>query len=365
MIASVQYLRGLASLLVLLHHASWKAEQYLGHSIDWFSFGAAGVDLFFLISGFVMCHATNGKDVSFIRFMQARALRILPLYWLLTSLALAVFIVMPERVNSSGGETSVFHSFTLLPVEGKYLIQNGWTLSYEFYFYLLFSLGLLLGRSQRLVIPAVVLFTLGSLDFVFSWQGVWPEFLFSQLLIEFLLGMIVYQFYAKRVLPGRFGGLALIFTGSLLLVGLDRYEVSEARLFASGLPALLIFIGALSLERISDYKRGYAKVLHRLGDSSYSLYLIHPFTLAAGALILQKVSSNTDPLVFLSTLVLVSLIAGWWCFIWLEKPLLSFCKNLVQKNPHSDAPTSSKEAEVVLEVRVDPAHNIVPKANRF
>ena len=99
------------------------------------------MELFFIISGFIMCHTTQSsqgrwKDVG--HFMVNRFTRILPLYWLLTALALVVFLIAPDKVNSSGGDTKIWQSFLLVPSEGKFLIMNGWTLTYEFFFYLLF-----------------------------------------------------------------------------------------------------------------------------------------------------------------------------------------------------------------------------------
>ena len=136
-ILSIQWMRAIAILMVILQHAAWKGTQYSTNPLGWLKVGEAGVDLFFIVSGFVICHVTYNKTPAPFEFVKARLVRILPLYWLLTCVALVVYLIKPELVNSSGGITSVFHSFTLLPTSSKYLIRNGWTLSYELYFYIL------------------------------------------------------------------------------------------------------------------------------------------------------------------------------------------------------------------------------------
>ena len=103
-------MRAIAALLVVFHHAAWKGEQYSTNPLAWFSIGSIGVDLFFIISGFIMCHTVNNKKVLFSSFIKARFIRIVPLYWVLTSMALVVFLFFPEKVNSSGGVTDVLAS---------------------------------------------------------------------------------------------------------------------------------------------------------------------------------------------------------------------------------------------------------------
>ena len=114
MIISVQFLRAIAALFVVISHISLKGLQYNINSFQWFHIGGSGVDLFFIISGFIMCYTTHNRNISFTKFIFARCKRILPLYWLVTLLALVVYIVAPSLVNSSGGEKSIFASFTLI-----------------------------------------------------------------------------------------------------------------------------------------------------------------------------------------------------------------------------------------------------------
>jgi hypothetical protein len=108
---------------VLLHHAAWKGVQYSTDPLSWFHVGSAGIDLFFIISGFIMCFATENKHQqkgSFRKFIKNRVLRIIPLYLILTTVALIVYIIYPEKVNSTGGKTSIIDSYFLIPTESYY-----------------------------------------------------------------------------------------------------------------------------------------------------------------------------------------------------------------------------------------------------
>ncbi|WP_313159776.1 acyltransferase family protein, partial [Mixta calida] len=142
MIISVQLLRALAAIMVVMHHITIKAGQYHNNALSGFHIGEFGVDLFFIISGYIMCYTTEGKKIVPWVFIQRRIKRIIPLYWVMTAIALAVYLVAPAMVNASGGETSILASWTLFPLGKKLLVNNGWTLSYEFLFYLTFAVCL-------------------------------------------------------------------------------------------------------------------------------------------------------------------------------------------------------------------------------
>ncbi|MEK6388140.1 MAG: acyltransferase [Paraburkholderia tropica] len=191
MLLSIQYLRGLAAILVLLYHASHKQVQISGNGHEW-QFGSSGVDLFFVISGFIMCHVTAHKKIRPVDFIRARVKRIIPLYWTLSLAALAIYLIKPNLVNSSGGTTSIINSFTLIPNGEKYLIQNGWTLSYEFLFYTIFSLTLFKWCKLRIPLATFAILALVITGSVLSPENATLQFVTSKMLVEFLMGMIAF-----------------------------------------------------------------------------------------------------------------------------------------------------------------------------
>lgn len=80
MLYSIQFLRGIAALLVVFHHTAYKGQVYNTGTFGWLTIGSSGVDLF-VISGFIMCYTTHDKDITFTKFIMHRIKRIIPLYW--------------------------------------------------------------------------------------------------------------------------------------------------------------------------------------------------------------------------------------------------------------------------------------------
>ena len=139
---SINILRFIAASFVLLSHIENKVYQYNILSLEWYRFRGPGVDIFFVMSGFIICLTTARKDITPIKFLKGRMQRILPLYWFFTTLALFIFLYNPALVNKTGGYTNVIASYFLIPGEHKFLVHNGWTLSYDVYFYIIFALSL-------------------------------------------------------------------------------------------------------------------------------------------------------------------------------------------------------------------------------
>ena len=160
---SIQALRGVAVLAVVLFHLLTVEEKYGGSKTilsSFFQFGMFGVDLFFVISGFVMITVTRGKfqyHKEALKFIYHRVVRIYPTYWVYSILVLGVFLIKPSWVNSSqGNQVDILASFLLLPSQTLPLVMVGWTLIHEMYFYLVFSLILMLVPEKK-ILPAILL----------------------------------------------------------------------------------------------------------------------------------------------------------------------------------------------------------------
>ena len=206
---SIQVLRGFAALGVVLLHVVQMLEQYtagdgplcrLGVLLHT---GAAGVDLFFVISGFVMVQSTKHlfqRPGSSKRFLIRRAIRIVPMYWIAT-LMMLVLVLLPFTLKGehfSLGYTlrSLLFIPTSNPASGADLplLPQGWTLWYEVYFYLIFAVSLRL--PARWALPALVLFLTASsvVGAVLTPTHPLLRVVTSQLLLEFSLGcLLAYQ----------------------------------------------------------------------------------------------------------------------------------------------------------------------------
>jgi len=332
MIYSVQYLRGIAALMVVLHHIEIKGGQYGNGALNGYHIGYFGVDLFFIISGFIMCHTTSNKDISFRKFMGARIFRILPLYWLITTVALAVFLIAPGMVNSGGGTTSIWASYFLAPNGARYLVDNGWTLRYEFFFYLIFGASLLIKTNQRGLLITAIISTLTLAGFVMKPDNPWGEFFLDKLLLEFVMGIFAFH-VLKRSPPSPALALLLLIGGIVALVVQNiygNYETPLHRVISGGVPMLCIFIGLVRFEEMFRQSNNlFFKAFERLGDSSFSLYLAHPFVLSPAAIILYKINLGNYTTLFTLLLLSSAIITGWLCYKFVELPLTRFIK---QKN---------------------------------
>ena len=329
MVLSVQYLRGIAAGMVLLEHIGLKSSQYSTNVLSGWHVGGAGVDLFFLISGFIMCYTMSEKHQqpnSTITFLWRRVLRIIPLYWFVTCLALIVYVLMPDKVNSTGGETDLLASFFLLPSSGSYLVANGWTLSYEFLFYTLFTLGLLFSRGVGSLLVVLALTALSVFGFLQPQNSVWGAFLSNQLLLEFAagIGLCYYMPLIKKLPLMTMPMLMGAGIGGLLAV--NQGIQTDIRVIDFGIPMLLIMAGALGVER--ELQKRPNQLLNLLGDSSYAMYLIHPFILVAAAMVLSKLGL-TDVMngwFFVLVLFVGSTIGGWVLFRYVETTIAKYIK---------------------------------------
>lgn len=277
-----------------------------------------------------MCHATSQKKVGFTRFIANRIKRIIPLYWIVTAAALVVYIVAPAMVNASGGETSIFSSWTLIPTGKKLLVHNGWTLSYEFVFYLFFAGFLLVGSLNK----QMLLTSLALMILVFSgfwWQPQQPtlKFLTDKVFAEFILGMLAFILLQRVALPALVS-LLLAAAGTALLLLQNHYGIYAScagRVLSGGVPMLLLFTGCVGLEPVvKKFAFPGKKSAILLGNSSYSLYLIHPFTLSPGALILQKLQLVQYPVLFVVLLLFSALLAGVLAWRFIEQPINNYFK---------------------------------------
>lgn len=336
-LVSIQLLRALGSILVLLAHLQIKERQY-GDStaLIWqgFGIGAIGVDIFFVLSGFIIFHVAGDIPSTWkaaSTFMKHRFIRVVPLYWSLTAVALGVFLSHPELVNKSSSKpTDIVASFLLLPTDDKLLIQNGWTLSYELLFYFAFFLSILLLPASRRVYFALAAAVVAVL---WGWIGtpttVLGRFATDDLMLEFAFGVAIGALHSSAqqqslFRPGPGLACALLATALIIWQGSFRVELPFVRGLRWGIPAALLLYAALSLETQLEKLRR----LKILGDSSYSLYLLHPLTLPAVGMVWRKIGFGgaLGNVVLLLVLFVSSIYASILLYRHFEAPLTSFLR---------------------------------------
>lgn len=337
-LASIQILRAVAALGVALFHAcQWS-------HID-FAVGAAGVDLFFVISGFVLWTAAGeprstseavaqGESRSTSEavapenptpggFLLARVARVAPLYWIATLVVFAVARAWPQALPIVHPDPRhLVLSLLFLPHVGPGddpfpLLPTGWTLTYEAFFYLAFALALACPRDRRLQVLSLALLTASILGF--GYHG-WYTLLCNPLLLEFLAGVGLARLWALGRLQaiGGAGGLGLIGLGVALLAACQIGGLRDdfLRPFVWGPPAAAIVAGALALEaRIGEGR--LARAGTTLGDASYSLYLVQAPLIAAFAWLTPGLAGWARTLLSL----LLAVAGGLACWRLLERPI--------------------------------------------
>ena len=340
---SIQVARGLAALAVVAYHASLTQPKYFS-GVDVlpavFSHGATGVDLFFVISGFVMVLTTSkrhGKVRESGKFLWNRFFRIYPTYWVYFIALVPVLLFLPGFVNSSqGGKVDLFTSFFLLPASTLPLLLVAWTLTLEVWFYLVFAVILLL--PKRFLVPALALWFVLLVVANFNGATATKPFLEvpqNSLAIEFIFGGVAALLFRhiNRIVAGLIalsGVLVLVFLAAETTVAIYAGP-GLIRPLTLGLGFALLLLAATAFEN-----RGGIGVFARLkilGDMSYSVYLCHVLVLAVTGRVWMVLSTRigSNPLVvslwWVLTLCAV-LAAGYLSYRLIERPVMSLSRKL-------------------------------------
>ncbi len=335
MLLNVQLLRAVAAYLVVTVHLGTLLFA-AGVSQEPTVFGNCGVDLFFVISGYLMVLTTSEKPTSAKRFILSRIIRVVPMYWICTLLVFSLAMFTPDVLRSTSASTiDLVKSLIFIPFDkGQGRIQPvlflGWTLNYEMFFYFVFALSLLLPRRRSAVAALLVIWAMPLFGWLFPSVSIVVRFYGDLIVLEFAIGM------ALALAMRRWGSLSpmaawlAILAGAAVLLG--RYLVVPLgeRALWSGVPATAILCGAISLET-----HGYAcrsRFVQLLGVASYTLYLVHPFVIQAFVKAVPIAEVAGSPVLLTGTILLVLGLVGAVAVTlhWtVERPLTRLLRALV------------------------------------
>lgn len=305
---TVQALRAIAALCVV------------GMHIPAIERGAFGVDLFFVISGFIVCHVAAADPG---QFLLKRIIRVVPLYWLCTLALFGLALTAPQLMGATRADSDeLLKSLFFVPFvksNGNVhpLLYLGWTLNYEMLFYALFAFALVVAPKRAHALAVALLLGLFTLGRVVDFEHVMLEFWTAPIVIEFVFGIAAYHVWRAGLLqrlPAA-AAVAIAIAAWLLMASLRSSDAMRPLLW--GLPAVVLFLATLSLER-----RWHVPALWLLiGNASYSLYLTHAYVIQA----LQKKVIQLDA--FGPTQVALMLLAvalccalAVACFLLIERP---------------------------------------------
>ena len=338
-INSIQFLRGFAALAVVIHHTGGYVKRYYEPHLllgDYFSIGFAGVDLFFVISGFIIYFTSKNylnNPSKLKEYLSKRLIRVYPIYWIITtllfSLAWLITNVLHKNVFSIGYPHTLvayLQTYSLFPLHFA-INPVTWTLSYEIFFYVIFAL--LIVSKRLIIIPLLIL--LGSFYNIFISQSgselTYFNFIFSGYNFEFALGCLIFQFYEKVQLSKALCLILLSIAISIIIYfGYDVSDVdSYQRVLTFGLPSGLILLTLLNLEKEGFIS--FPKLFLTLGDSSYALYLIHfPMMLLMNKIpqMLGYQFTATQEINYSYFIIISIVITSFFVHKWIEKPIAKF-----------------------------------------
>lgn len=350
-IGVIQSLRGVAVMLVMLVHAinvvdfryrDWveSSSGWLAHFLAVNEFGACGVDLFFVISGFVMAMIVDAdRHRSVTEFLRDRVLRVAPLYWIASAVyILPAFAVVPA-VPIGWVMTAV------LIVPGAHYITPplvvGWSLAFELVFYGVVAIAIgLLRREHRVPALVLVMLALAIVGHIMRPLDGMAAILFNPIMAEFAIGLVVYSLWRRwRDSDGAAMSQLLVCIGLALLLasavlGFDfktlhmyviRGETGAMRALIWGVPWGIVVLGLLLRQsRRREHRADGGGLLRRIGDASYSIYLVHQLPLDIAEY--QVAGHVIPPDVLISSAYVVALFLGMLVHRTIEQPLMAYFK---------------------------------------
>jgi exopolysaccharide production protein ExoZ len=330
---TVQALRAVAAASIVIHHVLVMLSHNGGYSFAYSGNWSAGVDLFFLISGFVMIYA-HADDFGIkgapLAFAGRRIIRIAPLYWIATSAIVLLLITAPQMFTSTKLDWSnvlCSYAFLLSPNsigEVGTVTQTGWTLCFEAYFYLVFAALLMLPRKYFLVSGGAIFGAGLAVGLSGTAIAPWATVAVRPLVLEFYLGAVVAVLFLRgHSLPMTAATLAIILGIAGVALMTPGNDWTRVLIWGSG--CTLILAGAVSLERCGIR---VPKILVALGASSYSLYLVHPFVLPTIGKAWNAAGLSNLPATALGLIAfLIALLIAHLVYLWVEKPMTKWLKN--------------------------------------
>ena len=354
---SIQVLRAVAAIGVIYQHLQYDFSIKFGVAGFPPALGVSdlGVDLFFVISGFIMVYTSEslyGRAGGWKTFMTRRVIRIVPIYWLTTLAALAYILV---RQRASDLEpASIFYpwiaaSFLFVPfprTSGDVVPLNGvgWTLNYEMFFYAIFVVALLLPRRFAVGAVSLLFAALAVVGIAFTPLPNPLAYWCDTIILEFVFGMLIAAALREGFTLPRWAGALCVLAGLAAHVwvglvgggGLPRFIIW-------GLPGAFIVAGLAATARPAVCVRR-PRLLTRLfvflGDASYSIYLVHPFMVAAPRLILfglagDGVTVPPHPWLYAGTQFAAAIAVGVMVHLAFERPVTRYLRRRYERRAAS------------------------------
>jgi exopolysaccharide production protein ExoZ len=343
-INSVQHLRGIAALLVVVAHAFFHPYSLynivdLEARLPWTWFGGRlGVTLFFVISGFIMTIVMPGGKFSPSQFFLKRLLRIVPLYWTIT-----IFAAVLSLVSASLFKNTIFDLSHLLrslffvptfrpaaPENVEPFVKLGWTLNYEMFFYAVCAMSCFLGRRSRTVAISLLFIALVVMGRMMDFSSAPAKFYTGYDLLGFVSGLWAGLLYKEQVLSRV--SLRLALGAMMSAVGMLAFLFISTESTDASIPLQILLctlsgvliLACVKLELHAAWPE--SRFLQTLGNASYSVYLIHMFPIGAVRVLSHYIFGASfgflDWMVAATFGIVTGILGGLATYFIVEKPLV-------------------------------------------
>lgn len=283
---SLQIYRGVAAMMVVFHHIWNNVRHYYALDFAWIDAvaksGRFGVDFFFVLSGFIICYSNffcDQRDITV--YLKNRFLRIFIPYWPIGICMLGLYFMFPA-VSGNARDVSVLKTLFLIPVEGPPALSVAWTLVFEIFFYLVFSIWFFSKRGMAIFFFAWIILIFSRYSMSITPESAFLKLATSYYNLEFILGVAAAWIYRTGFSNRR------IATGLILLISLALIMIPYMK------PLTHILLGAffsciilVSLNTKFDHVSA-RNFLMIIGNASYSLYLVHNPVISFALRILRK-----------------------------------------------------------------------------
>lgn len=340
----IQMLRGIACILVALMHitVTFSETYHLPFLGNIFKFGGSGVDIFFVLSGFIITYSNRQyitKAASIGKFLIKRAIRIFPIYWIIISIFVLLQLLLPSfyRTHFQLTATNIISTYLLFP---NHEMINGvsWSLTNELFFYIIFTFAILIPFKKYslllLLVFFIVLLLFPLTSFNTSNKNEFTKLLIFPMNIEFLLGisvvLLVDYFPKKWCTPFLITGIGLFILSALFSNNrLVFFNNDYNRVLMFGFPSFLIILAVVKYELAVSIKVN--KLFSQLGDASYSINLFHLPIVVAFYKIMVKLNVTNHLLTVIFSLGLFFFICLMGVFIYkkIESPLIKWLNRIL------------------------------------
>jgi exopolysaccharide production protein ExoZ len=331
MLNSIQILRAIAALLVVFAHFEFVKPAV----------GSFGVDIFFIISGFIMAYIIDKNPNA---FLYRRVIRIVPIYWFMTLLTIVLFLFKPTWFrNAIINSEAVIKSLLFIPYRFKGsgpILSLGWTLNYEMFFYVIIAICTGFFGSKKGMAICLSFLCLFVLIFnVYVPDSYVLGFYSGSIVLEFVMGSLLFYYWRQQNIAlsstVKSLGIALgVLSLGFLIIADHLYDPRLYRFLVFGIPALFVTNMFLILEERVNPKNKLHALAILLGDSSYAMYLVHPFVIYAFIRLVFN-RFKVEGVAFELTELIITLIIVCLVSIaihkWFEKPVMRKLKQLLDK----------------------------------